>query len=76
MGSLDRDNEHHPDIWPQAHRLFMISDYLSYWMTGRHVSEAGMAGLSALVDIHRLDWWPQGCRQMDVAVSMLPAFKA
>ena len=64
--------KHHPDIWPKAHRLFMISDYLSYWMTGRHVSEAGMAGLSALVDIHRLDWWPQGCQQMDVDVAMLP----
>ena len=64
--------KHHPDIWPKAHRLFMISDYLSYWMTDRHVSEAGMAGLTALVDIHRLDWWPRGCQQMDVDVQMLP----
>lgn len=64
--------EHRPEAWSSARRVCQISDYLSYWLTGDHVGEAGMLGLSGLVDIHKLDWWPQGCELIGVPSAWLP----
>ena len=64
--------EHRPDAWARASRLCHISDYLNYWLTGQHVSEAGMAGLTALVDIHQFIWWRQACERFGVRAGMLP----
>ncbi len=47
-----------PTVWARARRLCLISDYLGLWLTGRCASEGGAAGLTGLVDIHKLDWWP------------------
>lgn len=40
----------------RAPRLFFLPDLLSYWFTGQHVTEAGVAGLSGALDIHSLQW--------------------
>lgn len=48
--------QHQPDPWSQARRFCLISDYLSLWLTGRHVTEAGLAGLTGIVDIHQPGW--------------------
>lgn len=48
--------QHEPKVWQTAKRICQISDYLTLWLTGEHVTEAGMAALSGLVDIHRLTW--------------------
>jgi xylulokinase len=45
-----------PDVWCRARRLCLISDYLTLLLTGKHVTEAGAAGLTGFVDIHRCDW--------------------
>ncbi len=37
-------------------KICLISDVLTRWFTGEHVTEAGVAGLSGMVDIHQLDW--------------------
>lgn len=62
---------HQPDIWSKARRLCFISDYLTFWLTGRHVTEAGAAGLSGMVDIHRLQWRAEVCRQIGIPESWL-----
>ncbi len=49
---------HEPDLWRAVRRLCSISDYLTLWMTGQHVSEAGAAGLTGMIDIHALRWLP------------------
>jgi xylulokinase len=63
---------HEPRIIDQTHRLALISDYLTWWMTGSHVTEAGAAGLLGLVDIHQLEWWPEACQLVDVPMDWLP----
>ena len=37
-----------PEIWKRASKLCLISDYLTLLMTGKHVTEAGAAGLTGL----------------------------
>lgn len=48
--------EHDPDVWRRARRFLHISDVLVWWLTGRSATEAGVAGLSGLLDIHQLTW--------------------
>ena len=48
-----------PRDWSQTSKLALISDYFTLLLTGQHVTEAGTAGLTGLVDIHRCRWWPE-----------------
>ncbi len=63
---------HDAAAWQRAGRLCLLSDYLTWWLTGRHVTEASAAGLTGLVDIHRLQWWPAACARAEVPASWLP----
>jgi xylulokinase len=62
-----------PDSWHRVRRLCLISDYLTLWLTGQHLTEAGAAGLTGAVDIHRLQWWPEACDRLGLSSSWLPA---
>jgi xylulokinase len=64
--------KHEPKLWSQTKRVCLISDYLTLWMTGQHVTEAGTAGLTGLVDIHQIQWWPEACRHLSIPDSWLP----
>lgn len=63
---------HEPTIWRRVRRLCLISDYLTLLFTGRHVTEAGAAGLTAMVDIHRRDWWVETLAQLELDRDRLP----
>ena len=63
---------HSPDIWKQKNKVCLISDYLTFLLTGRHVTEAGAAGLTGLVDIHHCQWWPEMLAQFDIDERHLP----
>ncbi|MBN1912594.1 MAG: FGGY-family carbohydrate kinase [Pirellulales bacterium] len=62
-----------PDIWRQARRLVFISDYLTLWLSGQHVTEAGVAGLTALVDIRQPAWCPEALARLNVPIEWIPA---
>lgn len=49
-----RDNM--SDAVSRAAKVCYISDYLTLLLTGEHVTEAGAAGLTGLLDIHALRW--------------------
>jgi len=57
--------DHDPDLWRRARRFHLISDHFTHWLTGRHVTEAGAAGLTGLLDIHQLQWWPHALAVVD-----------
>ncbi|MCC6124630.1 MAG: FGGY-family carbohydrate kinase [Pirellulales bacterium] len=61
-----------PNLWSSAKRLCLIGDYLALWMTGCHATEAGVAGLTGLLDIHRLAWQSQACERFGISPSWLP----
>jgi len=64
--------QHCPDIWEQIGKLCLISDYLTLLLTGRHVTEAGAAGLTGLLDIHRCRWWPEAPARFEIGERWLP----
>jgi xylulokinase len=61
------------EIWKRAGKLCLISDYLALLLTGKHVTEAGAAGLTGLVDIHRCQWWPELLTRFEIDRRILPA---
>ena len=63
---------HDPRRCSRARRLCLLSDYLTLRLTGRHVTEAGAAGLTGLIDIHRLEWWPAITQRVHVDTLKLP----
>ncbi|MCC6683261.1 MAG: FGGY-family carbohydrate kinase [Phycisphaeraceae bacterium] len=48
--------DHQPQAWRAAAKCCLISDYFTLLLTGRHVTEASVAALSGLLDIHSLQW--------------------
>ena len=64
--------DHSPDVWKRTNRVCLISDYLTILMTGKHVTEAGAAGLTGLVDIHRCQWYPEMIDRFDIKLRHLP----
>ncbi len=48
-----------PELWKRMNKVCLISDYLTFFLTGKYATEAGAAGLTGLVDIHRCRWWPE-----------------
>jgi xylulokinase len=65
--------ERSPQIWKRAAKLCLISDYLTLLLAGKHVTEAGAAGLTGLVDIHRCQWWPEMLDRFEIDGLRLPA---
>ena len=63
---------HEPAVVQKTRRFCLLSDYLTYWCTGLHVTEAGAAGLTGLLDIHTGDWIDEGCDAAGVDRSWLP----
>jgi xylulokinase len=61
-----------PEIWKRTNKLCLISDYLTLLMTGKHVTEAGAAGLTGLVDIHRCRWYPEMLANFNVDLLQMP----
>lgn len=61
-----------PEIWRRTRRLCLIGDYLTLLLTGKHAIEAGAAGLTGLVDIHRCQWYPEMLARFDVEERLLP----
>ncbi len=63
---------HQPEIWSHTARLSLLSDFVTLWMTGQHVTEAGAAGLTGLVDVKAVNWWPAMCAQARLDSTQLP----
>ena len=63
---------HAPDLSRQAQRLGLVSDYLTFLLTGRHVTEAGVAGLTGLLDVGCCQWWPDMLDHMEISHRFLP----
>jgi len=66
LAKLDWMRRHQPAVHSSARRLCLISDFLTLWLTGRHVTEASVAGLTGLLDIHKLEWWSATCEKMQL----------
>jgi len=61
-----------PQIWKRTAKICLMSDYLTLVLTGQHVTEAGTAGLTGLLDIHHLRWWPEILARLNIPCGFLP----
>jgi xylulokinase len=61
-----------PDVWQRTKSVALISDFMTLYFTGKLATEAGAAGLTGLLDIHRCQWWPDMLRQFGLDESQLP----
>ena len=61
-----------PTTWDQTNKLCLISDYFTLLLTGKHVTEAGAAGLTGLIDIHRCRWWPEMLARFSIDRRLAP----
>jgi xylulokinase len=64
--------QHEPQLWQRARRFCFISDWLTLWLTGMHLTEASIAGLSGLLDIEKLAWWENAIMRLDLPMDWLP----
>jgi xylulokinase len=62
-----------PDLWKRTSKLCLIGDFFTFLLTGKHVTEAGAAGLTGLIDIHRCRWYPEMLARFEIDESRLPA---
>jgi xylulokinase len=64
-------------IWKHTHRVCTLSDYLVWWFTGRFLTEAGLAGMTGLVDIHRLTYRKEAIEMLGLSMErMAPLVRA
>jgi xylulokinase len=61
------------ETWRRAAKLCLISDFLTLLLTGKHVTEAGAAALTGLVDVPRCRWWPEMLARFEIDRLCLPA---
>jgi xylulokinase len=64
--------EHCPAACRRMSTLCLISDYLTWLLTGRRTTEAGVAALTGLVDVRRCQWWPELLGRFDLDAARLP----
>ena len=52
-------------------RIGLISDYFTWWLTGNWYTEASVAGLTSLANIHTLEWWQDACSSAKIRTDQL-----
>ncbi|MCX5658868.1 MAG: FGGY-family carbohydrate kinase [Planctomycetota bacterium] len=62
---------HERAAWARATRVSLISDYLTLWLTGERMTDAGVAGLSGMADVRTLKWLPDVLGQVRLRDGML-----
>lgn len=60
-----------PQLWNAASRVGLISDYFTWWLTGNWCTEASIAGLTGLANIHKLAWNPEACTCANIGTDQL-----
>jgi len=68
LSHLIHRSKRNPD-GPKVRRVCLISDVLTQWFTGQHITEAGAAGLTGMIDIHHLQWLDDVCAMTNLAPS-------
>ena len=48
---------HEPDVFARARRFLLVEDFILHRLTGRFVTEGGVACTSLLFDIVERRWW-------------------
>jgi xylulokinase len=61
-----------PQLLARTRRFCYLSDWFTLIMTGQHVTEGGVAGLSGALDIASFAWWDELLGQVGVLPAQMP----
>lgn len=61
-----------PQLLADTARIVQLSDYFTWWLAGQWLTEASVAGLTGLANIHRLEWSPVALSIAQVDDEQLP----
>lgn len=56
-------------------KLLLLEDYLLYRLTGRYVGEPNLWASSAMLDIHRGEWWREMLEALNLSEASLPELR-
>ncbi len=56
----------------QTKRLCYLSDLFTLWMTGRHATEGGVAGISGAMDVKAFGWWDEMLARIGMRMDQMP----
>ncbi len=63
--------DNRPEIWKKTKHIMIISDYLTYSLTGKCLGDAGTVALLGLFDLENFKWWNQALELIGIEESML-----
>ena len=64
--------QHRPQLCHEAAHLLMMSDWLTWRLCGRAVTDASNAAETGLFDVTRLEWSPALLAELQVPIDLLP----
>jgi sugar (pentulose or hexulose) kinase len=67
---------HEPDVFARARRFLLVEDFILHRLTGRFVTEGGVACTSLLLDIVGRRWWEPMLEAVGIGPERLPELVA
>ena len=61
-----------PEIWKQVRSVLTISDYLTFMLTSRKISDFSTASLTGLLDVVECRWWDKALEHFSLSADLLP----
>lgn len=67
--------EHEPDVFSQTHQFLLAQSFVVHRMTGRFVTDGGVACSSLLMDITSHQWWGDALQATGISAHQLPTLE-
>jgi len=62
-----------PEIWKRVKTILFISDYLTYELTGKKISDVSTLSLTGLLDVKKSQWWNSALNAFYLNSGYLPS---
>ena len=72
LAKVLRWKQTNPHLLEQTARFCYLSDLFTLWMTGRHATEGGVAGISGAMDVKAFAWWDEMLTRVGMRPAQLP----
>ncbi len=60
-----------PDVWEKVKSIMSVSDYLTFSLTGKRVSDFSTSSMTGLFDVHEEKWWDEALESLNINKSFL-----
>ncbi|RIJ46642.1 hypothetical protein D1614_18425 [Maribellus luteus] len=67
--------QEHPELWKQVESVLTISDFLTFSITGKKVSDLSTASMTGLLDVTECRWWSKSLDMLSLNEDLLPVLQ-